>query len=157
MSSVAPVNWQAVAALATLAAVLVALLPIFRDALRRKAQARSLRLRLSSKLTVLRPSLGTVIQAGRASHPAAVLSPGAFREASRSVLEMMKESAVLEPEEQDQLGVVVANLEMAALLYGTEELHPDSATNVIDLIDRAVAVMSAHGLLHGRVEKPWEE
>lgn len=157
MRSLASINWQAVAAVATLAAVLVALLPIWRDARRRSAQARSLRFRLCSKLTVLRPSLGAIVQGGYSSYPAAVLSPDAFREAVRSVNAMMHESAVLQTDEQDQLGVVLANLEMAALLYGAKEFHPESAKNVLDLIDRAVAIMGEHGLLHGKVEKPWDE
>lgn len=150
------INWQAVAAGATLAAVLVALLPIWREARRQKAQARSLRLRLSSKLTVLRPSLGVIVQ-GHTSHPVALLSPDAFREAALSVNVMMQESAVLEIDEQDQLGVVLANLEVAVVLYGTKAFHPDSARNLLDLIDRAVAIMQEHGLLHGNVEKPWDD
>ncbi len=151
------VNWQAVGVVATLAAVLVALLPIWREARRRKAQARSLRFRLSSKVTILRPSLGAIVRGGVSSHPAAILSPDAFREAVRSVSGMMQESAVLEKDEQDQLGVVLANLEVAALIYGTGELQPDSAKNVLDLIDRAVAIMGEYGLLHGDVEKPWDD
>ena len=153
----ASINWQAVAAIATLAAVVVALLPIYREALRRNAQARSLRIRISSQLTALRPSLGAVVQRGTTSHPAAVLSRKAFQEAIRSLAGMMQESSVLKRDEQDHLGVVLANIQMTALLYETPELKGDSAQNVLGLIDNALAIMGEHGLLHGRVKKPWEE
>ena len=49
------ITWEAVAAIA---AVVVALIPIWREAQRQKVHARGLRIRLYSKLTLLRPSLG---------------------------------------------------------------------------------------------------
>lgn len=150
------IDWQSVAAIATLAAVLVALLPIWRDARRRRAHARSLRLRLCSKLTILRPSLGRIVSGGHAEYPGAILNRDEFREAVRSAAIMLQESAVLATEEQDLLGVVLANLEMAAGLYGTNDLAAESAKNVLDLIDQAVSAMGKRGLLHGRVDKPWD-
>ncbi len=121
------VNWQAVAALATLAAVLVALLPIWRETRRGKAHARSPRFGLCSKLTVLRPSLGAIVRGGHSPHPAGVLSPEAFREAVRSFSGMMEESTVLQKDEQDQLGVVLANPK-----DGGPDLrgYPDSIVNL---------------------------
>jgi len=70
---------------------------------------------------------------------------------------MMQESSVLKRDEQDRLGLVLANLQMTALLYGTSELKADSALNVLQLIDKALAIMGEHGFLHGKVEKPWEK
>lgn len=151
------VDWQALAALATLGAVVVALLPIWKEACRNRARARSLRFRLCSKLTILRPSLGAVINRGVAITPVAVLSQDEFRETVGNISAMMRESSALAKPEQDQLGVVLANLEMAARLYGTDELQPDSAKNILDLIDRAIAIMGEHGLLTGNVIKPWQE
>lgn len=151
------INWEALTAIGTFAAVLVALWPIYKEALRNRAQARSLRFRLCSKLTILRPSLAAVVNSGVATTPAAALSQDEFREAVGSVEAMMQESAALVPPEQDQLGVVLANLEMAARLYGTTELHPDSASNTLSLIDQAVAIMSEHGLLTGKVISPWKK
>ncbi len=78
------VNWQAVAAVTTLAAVLVALLLSWRQMRRRKARGRSPRFGLCSKLTVLRPSLGAIVRGGHSPHLASELSPKAFREAVRS-------------------------------------------------------------------------
>jgi len=150
------VTWEAVAAIATFAAVVVALIPIWRDARRRKAHARSLRIRLCSKLTLLRPSLGRVVRGSHASHPAAILTKDEFREAVHSIDAMMQETSVLEPDEQDRLGMAFANLEMAAGLYGTSELTADSAINVLALIDNAISTTQKYGLLHGPIDKPWE-
>lgn len=69
---------------------------------------------------------------------------------------MMQESSVLETEEQDQLGMVLTNLEMAAALYNTNDFTTDSAKAILTLIDKAVAAMEKRGLLHGPVEKPWD-
>ncbi|HEY2934307.1 MAG TPA: hypothetical protein VGK99_21400 [Acidobacteriota bacterium] len=91
------------------------------------------------------------------SHPAALLTKEDFREVVHVIALMMNESACLEHDEQDQLGLALANLEVAALIYGTDELHPESAKNTLDLIDRVVAVMGEYGLLHGKVDKPWDE
>ncbi|MBI4447269.1 MAG: hypothetical protein HY645_15360 [Acidobacteria bacterium] len=150
------ITWAAVAAVATLAAVVVALVPIWRDARRRKAHAKSLRIRLCSKLTLLRPSLGRVVQGGLTNYPAAVLTREEFRETVRSIGAMMQESSVLKPGEQDRLGMAFANLEMTAGLYDTRELTVDSAKNVLELIDEAVSAMEKCGLLHRPVQAPWE-
>jgi len=150
------ITWEAVAAIATLAAVVVVLFPIWRDARRQKAHARSLRIRLCSKLSLLRPSLGRVVQRGQTNHAAAILTKDGFRDAVRSIGAMMQESYVLEPEEQDRLGMAFANLEMAAGLYDTRELTMESAKAVLALIDEAVSVMGKCGLLHGPVDAPWE-
>jgi len=68
------ITWDTLAAVATFAAVLVVLIPIWREAYRRKAHARGLRIGLCSKLTVLRPSLRKVAQCGQASFPNALLT-----------------------------------------------------------------------------------
>lgn len=150
------ITWEVVAAVATLAAVVVALVPIWREARRQKAHARSLRIRLCSKLTLLRPSLGRVVQAGHAPYPAAILTNENFRETVRSLGTLMQESSVLQPEEHDQLSLVFPNLEMAAGLYDSPALTPDTARNALALIDQAVSVMGKCGLLHGPIETPWD-
>ena len=150
-------TWEGVAALATLIAVIVALVPIWRDAGRRNAQARGLRLRLCSKLTILRPSLGRVVEGGHARYPSAILSKDEFREVVLSLTAMLKEAAVLQPEEQDRLGLALVNLEMAVKLYETADFTGQSAHNILDLMDGAVAAMSEHGLLQGQLAKPWDD
>ena len=143
------------AGLATVAAVLVALAPIWREDTRRNAQARNLRIRLSSKLTILRPSLGAIIQ-GQTSDSVATFTKEQFHQTIELISAAMRESAVLEVEEQDQLGTLLANLEIAAVLYGSNSFHPDSAENVLHLIDRSLAIMGEYGLVKTNVIKPWE-
>jgi hypothetical protein len=150
------ITWEAVAAGATLLAVLVALWPIVRDAKRRKAHAKSLRIRLCSKLYTLGPSLRKIGRPDLPAHPATILSKDEFREAVRSIGAMMRESSVLQSEEQDYLGMAFANLESLSPLYGTSELRNDIAEAVLGLIQQAVSVMEKNGLLNGAVRKPWE-
>ncbi len=69
---------------------------------------------------------------------------------------MMQESSVLQPEEQDRLGMAFANLEMAAPLYDTTDFTIDSAKAILTLIDQSVSVMEQRGLLQGPVDKPWD-
>lgn len=151
------IDWQALSAVGTLAAVLVALLPIWRETLRNRAKARSLRFRLCSKLTVLRPSLIAAGTQSTPNTPAALLSQDDFRQAVSSIGTMMQESSALNAAEQDQLGILLANLEVAALLYGTDDLHTESANNTLTLLDSAVAILFKHGLLTGEVIKPWRK
>ncbi len=150
------ITWETVATIATLIAVVVALIPIWRDALRNKSRARSLRIRLCSKLTIFRPSLEKIEQRDLTKCPAAILSKDEFREAVRSIAVMMQESSVLQPEEQDHLGMAFVNLEMAAPLYDTGDFTSDSAGNILKLIEAAVSIMQKNGLLHSSVEKPWD-
>jgi len=150
------INWQAIAAVATFIAVVVALIPIWREAYRTKAKARSLRFRLSSKLIILRPSFHSIIRKGKDPHSAAVLSPDYFQKIIQSIANMMKETSVLNTDEQDQLGVTFANLEIMSILYGTDELDADGAENAVKLIDRTIAIMGEHGYLTGNVIKPWD-
>ncbi len=151
------IDWQALAAIATFFAVIVALVPVWRESQRVKSHARSLRFRLCSKLTQIRPSLGAVVSKGSASDPNAVLSKEEFFEVVQAISTMMRETEVLESDEQDQLGFVFANLEMAAVIYDTESFESDIAKNILVLIDRAVTVMSENGLLRGTVLRPWEK
>ena len=151
------ITWDTLAAVATFAAVLVALIPIWREAHRRKAHARGLRIRLCSKLTVLRPSLRRVAQCGQASFPNALLTKEEFSEAVRAIGAMMQESFVLRPQEQDRLGQAFANLELAVLLYDTTDFRAKSAEDVLKLIDRAVSAMEGYGLMHAEVDNPWDD
>ncbi len=149
-------NWQAVATIATLAAVIVALFPILQDAHRRKARARNLRVHLVYKLASLRPSLGRVAQRRQPCN-LAILNKDEFRETIRSIGAMMQESWLLYPKEQDRLAVTFINLEAAAALYDTEAFTSDSASTVLALIREAISVMEKHRWLHGPVDVPWEE
>jgi hypothetical protein len=146
------ITWEAIAAIATAIAVIVALLPIWRDARRMRAHARSLRIRLCSKLTIFKPSLMNVVHHGLVEHPASILSKDEFREVVHSIGAMMQESSVLYPEEQDHLGRVFANLELTAPLYDSRDFKVENAKYILVLIDVVVAIMERHGLLHGSVK-----
>ncbi len=62
LDMVRKIDWEAVSALATLAAVMVALLPLYREQRRQKGIARNLRARLAANLIVIRDlrTLGTL-------------------------------------------------------------------------------------------------
>jgi hypothetical protein len=68
----------------------------------------------------------------------------------------MQESTVLETDEQDQLGILLINLESISLVYGTESFTAALAKDILPLVDRAINVMSDHGLVKGSVDKPWD-
>ena len=83
MFDLGEITWDTIAALATVAAVVTALIPIWREAQRRKAHARSLRIILCAKLLTLRPSFGKIIQGGHAEYPTAIFTKEKFREVVR--------------------------------------------------------------------------
>jgi len=93
------ITWQAVAAIASLCAVIAALIPILREAQSQKARARSLRIRLYTKLVMFRPALPKIVHGGQAKYAEAILSKEEFVEAVRSVGAMMQKSYVLRPRE----------------------------------------------------------
>lgn len=144
------ITWQTISALATLAAVSLALVPIFRDWKRANSHAVSLRNRLSSNLFVIRPSLGNIINPIHKDHPT-VLSVEEFRGIVRSISEMMKESYVLNPKEQAVLAKVYINLEVGARLYGTQEFKASTAKYILDAIEAALQLMDK-GLQHKPIE-----
>jgi hypothetical protein len=149
------INWESIAAIATFIAVIVALIPIWREAHRQKAYAKNLRFRLCSKLIFLRPSLSNVAIDGYAKHPSAVLSKEDFREVVDSIGAMLKESSVLKAGEQDCIGIVFLNLQMASGVYMTADMTIKSAEQILALINRAIALMEKWGLLHHESEVPW--
>lgn len=151
------IDWQAVAAIATLTAVIVALIPIWRETRRQKAYARCLRLRLGSKLTLLRPSIVKITRRGSTKYPSAILSKEEFQEEIRAIGTLLTEASVLDTEEQDNLGIVYLNLQMASNLYGSPDLTDASAKQILTLIQRAMSAMENRGLLHRHIEFQWEE
>lgn len=152
-------DWQAIAAIGTFLAVLVALIPIWKDARRTKAQARNLRLRFGAKLLLLRPSLANIFLSP--GHPSvvqsAVLSPSGFQQVVRELEVMMSQTSVLEADEHDQLGVTFLNLAVAVPLYGSPAMTAASAKNTLELIDSTIKAFEKHGLLTSEIYKPWSK
>ena len=153
------VDWQAVAAIGTFLAIFVALIPIWKDARRTKAQARNLRLRFGAKMLLLRPSLANIFLGP--GHPSvvqsAVLSPAGFQQVVRELEVMMSQTLVLDAGEHDQLGVTILNLTVAAPLYGSPAMTAGSAKNTLELIDSTMKAFEEHGLLTKEVNAPWSK
>jgi hypothetical protein len=152
------IDWQAIGAVVTALAVVVALLPVFMASSARKAKARNLRMRTAVKLTKLRPSIGVVAKpSSLASTPEFVLLSGDDLVRTVSELEaLLRESEVLNPEEQDRLSQVVANLELMLPAMRAEKLSAEAAQSMLLLIDRAVAVLEEYGVLSSEPHQPWE-
>lgn len=150
-------DWTGAGAIATFAAVAVALLPILAAHRARKAKARNLRMRASVKLQMLRPTFGVICQpAALKTTPAFLLrSPDELAQTVAELEVMLKDAEVLDEEEQDRLSQVVANLEMTIPAMRGNVLEPEGARSVLDLIDRAKAVFEEHGLMAGEPHQPW--
>ena len=153
------INWEAIAAIATFLAVIVALLPILKEGRRATALARNLRIRIGSKLILLRPTLISlslrkgeteIVQPG-------VLSPTDFLIDVHELDAILGESAVLTPGEQDQLGVTMLNLNLLARLYYQGAITSETAQNVLELIDQTTKCVEKHGLLTTEISTPWQD
>ena len=152
-------DWQAIAALATLAAVVVALLPIWREWRRSKAQARNIRIRIGSILLRFRPTLQRVEHFGfqPVTPRSGLLPQDRFSRLLLELNSLMSQSSVLEPEEIDVLGVTLLNLAAVEGLYGSPVLTSETARAVLTLITRTMNLFEKHGLLAGPVDVPWDE
>jgi len=149
-------TWQAIASLATFLAVVVALMPIYRDWRRAKDHAMSLRVRLGSKLMLLRPSLRKVAQGGYTKHPGAILSKEKFEQKVEPIGDLMSESFLLKTKEHGKLRQTFENLELCAGLYETSHLTAETAEHMLSLIDGAISEMEKE-LTSVGIEKPWEK
>jgi hypothetical protein len=153
-----PADWEAISAVATLAAVVTALLPIWIDAARRSHQARSLRIRLGARFVSLRPTLATFFlpPGDPRLSGLAILSPQQFQALIVELDSLMADGGVLHTDEQDHLGMTLYNLSVAALHYSSSGPIPAaSAQNYIQLIDHCLDLFGRHGLVGGAVTKPW--
>jgi hypothetical protein len=150
------ISWEAIAAVATFAAVVVALVPLGQDARRRKALAINLRIRLGSKFVSLRPSLGNIIQGGKGIPKSAVMTRDQFVETVHSIEQMLGESFVLTPDEQDQINKAFMNLELAARFYDTHNFTVDSAVRILAMIDTARLALEKGGILRRKSKKALE-
>jgi hypothetical protein len=149
------ITWSSIAAIATLLAVIVASIPIWREARRQIMHARSLRFRLCSKLTFLLPSLASVGNDHHLEYRPPILTPDKFQKEINFIAVMLQESSVLKTDEQDRIGVAFENLQMVSGVYGTSTLTSEIAKNVIKLIKDAISSMEQNGLLNKPVKLPW--
>ena len=153
------INWTAVGAVATLLAVMVALLPIWREHKRVAGRARNLRLRAGAKLIRLRPTLAALAAPRHEPSKSSpgVLSPAAFLQYVRDLDAMQAEAEALAPDEQDQLGETMLNLNLLAPVYVRGAVTPDTASSVLGLIDATTHTFERHGLLTTHLPTRWQE
>lgn len=149
--------WQAISSIAACFAAIVALIPIFRARWATKAKARNLRMRLSIKIYRLRPTFGALVDPS-INTPKSIIASGDELVIMLERFEnLMAESEVLTPKEQDRLSGYLANLELMLPLYKAGELSPDAAENLLLLGDRAIAELEENGLTHSEPHQPWSE
>lgn len=151
------VDWEAWGAVATLAAVLVALCPIYQGWKRDVAHARSVRIRIGTHLTTLLPTLED--WKGSRGAVKGALSPRQFKQIVSELMALMQESSALEPDEQDHLSVILTNLSGLALLYQnglSADVLAQSGDNQREMIRKLQALFGKHGILSGPIEVPWD-
>lgn len=154
MCSLGDIDWQAVSALATLAAVLVALWPTIGNELRRRAIARNLRARFLTQMILLRPviarrftntKLGPLTQEPLNSDEAKPI---------RAIEEMFAQTHMLRAKEHDLVTAVVTNL---LAFHGASPVSPETARNVLGLLDQTIQLLEKGGFRRQwrRLKLPW--
>jgi hypothetical protein len=127
------IDWQAVSAIATFLAVIVALVPTFSEYFRRKALARNVRARLLAYLIILREV------AQRFQEKSSVVLSDSEMKAIHSLTAIMAELSVLEQDEHDRLWQLMADLKFLEAYPSTiNKINKDS----LDAIDQTIADMS---------------
>ncbi len=121
------------------------------------AHARGLRIVIGTHLTMLLPTLED--WKGSRGAVKRALSPGQFKQIVSELMSLMKESSVLEPEEQDHLSVILTNLSGLALLYQnglSADVLAQSGDNQREMIRKLQALFGKHGILSGPIDVPWD-
>ncbi len=146
-------NWQAIAAVATFCAVLLALYPIWQGEIRRRAQASNLRFRLLIQLTLLRPMIARRFQDTELGPQT---STGLIEEEAQAVgvLEaFLAQAHILNPKEHDLVATAVTNL---ILSRPVQRLEPNTARNILASIDQARDELEKGKFLRWKFPKlPW--
>ena len=155
MGCLGDVDWQAVSAIATFTAIIVALLPIIGNELRRRAIARNLRARLLVQMTLLRPiiaqrftntKLGSFTQEPLSNDKAMPVE---------AIEEMFSQAHVLRAKEHDLVTAVIINL-LAFREAGP--VSQETACSVLELLDQAIQTLEKGGFRRRwwrRLKLPW--
>jgi hypothetical protein len=146
-------SWEGVAAVATFGAVIVALIPIWQAARRRRAHAINLRSRILGKLVLLKPSLKKITPSGKDVSNKVVMKKDRFAETIRSIESMLPEASVLRPVEQDQLNTVFLNLELVVSVYGSSAFTVDMAEELLGEIDKLGSVLDKRSVSRHKTRK----
>lgn len=149
-------NWDAFVSLATFAAVLVALWPIFSEANHRKALAINLRARLLTQFTLTIPIIKKRIPILPGLKPTTYPQLSEHEmEPLRTIEAMLTQAVVLRPKEHDLVVLAYANL---SLWRHTEGIETTSAENVAQLVDSTINELQK-GSWHrgGFPSLPWKK
>lgn len=122
------IDWQAIAAIATLSAVIVALIPTFTESKRREAVARNVRLRLLAYLMVLREV------AKKCSPEYTIILSEEELKVLHALSSMMSELSVLEQDEHDRLWQLMADLKYLEAYPGTVNRMDKNTVSAIEEI-----------------------
>ena len=147
-------SWQAISAVVTLLAVLVALIPIFQAWSRRSSESKSLRLRLASKLIRVKSSLLT--NARDDTKGFLCLDYAECKELHLALENMLLEAHVLNPEEIDLLSQIHINFELCLPYIKSDSLSASSVETIVMLVDHFLVVIEENGLMTGKPLKPWK-
>lgn len=150
-------GWDIATTVATCVAVIVALIPIYLSHFEKLAKARNLRMRIAVKMAMIIPSINIHAnpQLKDEMKPHVIFTVAEITEKFKEIEEMLSESQVLKPEEQDIISQAVANLEFTLPTLNAGSLHPDSAKSVVSLLQRAMEVAESNGILSGKPHQPW--
>jgi len=142
-------TWQAITAIATFVVAFVALLPIWFEFLRRRAGARSLRIRVAAQLIRLRLFYLTVVNPGTKIPSEG--RPESMYDIRDRLTEMMVESSVMTKFEQDLLGIIVLNYTALASLWASGKRGvyfkslDETAPNQLKLVEHLLAHFGESG------------
>lgn len=104
-------NWEAISSLATLAAVVVALLPTFAEQRRRRRVAQNLRIRILTCLLVIKAAVENYVRASELGTAIFILND-AQTDAIRTLEKMLPEMIILQDEEYGWLVTAIADIKM---------------------------------------------
>lgn len=147
-------DWSA---LATFCVALIALHPIYKSYKKGKSLARNFRFQIGTKLLLLRPSLGGLLDPNKRT-PDAELNSEQFQEIIREINNLISQPSALElePDELDHLSMTILNLNASAKLYKTSSLTKETIKNLLDLIDKSLQLFETYGLTKKKkLETPW--
>jgi hypothetical protein len=147
------VNWVTLSTLATVAGVLTALfLPICRDRRPKKELATNLRQRLLASLTILRPILARRFR----DTPLGKKTSDSFDEKEATHIGKIDQVFPLihnlKSRESNLILTIWLNL---TAMQALPSITPETATNVLRMIDAAIEMLSSNKYLRGRKPKPF--
>lgn len=130
------VNWEAISSLATLAAVIVALLPTFAERRRREAVARNLRDRILTNLLVFRKKIYNLAEGAKNDWTQSALFNEAEQNALSALGAMLAETIILKPHEHAYLITTVTNLRLLQTSqFADNRLMPHVYSTLEDTIE----------------------